>query len=257
MPKQEKVHNFDSAIKAAWAEMRPDFSDFKDVYDAEKLKQDEVRLKEKRARIFAKGAFDKSEDFELGEDFEYCLMEAFHERDWFDDSVSVSPGSEFDDNFHGIDLVLTFETEEAQFEYLAIDATVAQDPDTLAKKQQAINNNLRQGRLAVAEYFLNDQNQEIRGRTLMPQINLGLLPAEAVELRNLLGKGKALSFDDAKRLQQYRDQIVDDIEKRLVDCIELLEEYDDLPDALLRKKRDVVKDKYQTLLQLIQTNRKR
>lgn len=66
-----------------------------------------------------------------------------------------------------------------------------------------------------------------------------------------------MSFDDAKRLQQYRDQIIDDIAKRLINCIEVLEKYDDLPDASLRERRAVVKEKYQTVLQLIREKRKR
>jgi len=235
--------------------MRPDFSDFKDIYDAEKLKRDAARLKEKRARIFAKGAFDRSEDLELGEDFEYCLMEAVHERGWFDKSVSVSPGSQYDDMFHGVDLILSFRVDteddgEPSYEYLAIDATVAQHPEVLEKKEEEARKNLLNGQMAIVEYFINDDDPKIRGTIRLPEVICALTPADAVDFKNLLGRGRQLSFDDEKRLTVLKNEILARIELQLRKRIEFINEWGRSASPELRDSLRLIKGKHERILQL-------
>ena len=240
--------------------MRPDFSDFKDIYDAEKLKRDAARLKEKRARIFAKGAFDRSEDFDLGEDFEYCLMEAFHERGWFDESVSVSPGSQYDDMFYGIDLILAFRDDgdqgEPVYDFLAIDATVALDDLILEKKAEEARKDLRNGRMAIAEYFINDENPDMRGAIKMPKVVVSMVPAEAIELQNLLSRGKNLSFDDQKKLKLYKEKIIYQLTKGLESQIAFLREWENAASPGLKKELPFLRRKYGRLLELIKQKKK-
>ncbi|MBI5254431.1 hypothetical protein HY932_01470 [Candidatus Falkowbacteria bacterium] len=259
--KPEKAYTFDTAIKSSWADTRPNFSEFEDVYDEMKLKRDAMRLKEKRARIFAQGAFDKSEDIELSEDFEYCLMEALHNRGWFDESVTVSAGSQYDDLFHGIDLILSFRIDNADakptYEYLAIDATVAQNPDVLERKEKEIQNNLMTGQMAIAEYFINDNDPAIKGTIRMPRIIFGSLPTEAIEFKNLLSKGKNPSSDDQNKLERYKQEIFQRIEEQLETWIEFLTKISQTSTSpALKDRQEKIAAKYKKVLELFRKNKK-
>jgi len=259
MWKAEQAVNFEGRVKNAWADTRPTIFEFADIYPREKIQADEDRLKKKRARIFAQGAFDKGEDFELSEDLEYCLMEGIHNRGWFKDSVSVSPGSQYDDMFHGVDLIVNFRIDdnggEPRYEYLSIDATVSQDVDVLERKDAEIQRNLRNGQMGIAEYFINDDAPEIKGTIRMPQVVYNLLPAEAAELRRLLGQGDSLSFDDQKLLTRFRDDIVNKIIDQLKKYIDFLGEAIRVASPDVKIKQAAVRQRHRAVLELVVANK--
>jgi|GEM_PF-6842014 len=241
---------FATKIESSWAELRPSFKNFIKIHPAAKIKNDEKRLKSMRAQLFAKESGNSSNALEMGETAEYCLMEILHNQGCFDESVTVSPSSEYDDYFSQVDLVLNIcldpEDENVKFLHLGIDVTSTTSVDVMEKKEEKLDELFRQGNLAKLEYFINDQEEDnLSSAVFMPRIILSLLPAEVSQLRNLLNKGKKITVEEKKLLEKYKAQIVTSIISQLDKCVETIKGFSDLPNQVLAKKRKNVLEKYQ------------
>lgn len=250
---------FEQKIKQEWSEVRPSFSDFEDlvgmVYTAEELREDKLKTKGKSVDIGVEGEFGRWADYELAEDIEYSLMEAIQNFEWFGEEVSVSPASRFDDLFRGTDFVLTFRKNEDEYDYLAVDATVAKEENVILDKDKRVYDELDEGRLTEVKYFINDDNPEIRGKFNMPHLILALSPSLASEFRNILSKGRNLSFDDKNRLDDIQKEITRNITERLEGYIKHLrlaiETKKGLADKRsigIRKRQQEILGKYQEVL---------
>jgi hypothetical protein len=220
-PPAKKTFSFEKQIAAQWEAIRPKREDFEGVYSTEELDRDWGRSAEKGAAIFAQSATARYEQPEIEKDFEYCLMEALQNLEWFDDEVSVSPGSAFDDHHRGADLILTFE-DNGQLFHLSIDATLATDPVKLAEKDEDITRNLELGRLNEVKYFICDADPRIKGKTRMPQIMLNFPRAKAEELKYLLSKGRKLKTQKSA-FDKFKEAIVKEINEQIDRNIRFLE----------------------------------
>ena len=226
--KPNKPSNFfEQKIKNEWNDIRPDFEDFEDligeIYTKKEFNRDKKKTKEKATKIGAISEFSRSGDYELAEDFEYSLMEAIQNFEWFGEQASISPASHFDDFFRGTDFILAFKEGEDKYKYLAIDATISQQKEDITEKEGRIYKNLDNGRMTEVKYFINDEDSDIRGRFKMPHAVVAFNPTAALEFKNILSKGRNLSFDDKKELMAIKNDIIVEIKAQLGQYIKHLD----------------------------------
>ncbi len=233
--------DFEKLVKD-WQSLRPQIDEFEDlqdtngksVYTKQELREDNKMVLGKIGGLATESRFNKIVYEQLSEDFEYCLMEAFHERNWLDGDVSVCPGSNYDDLFNGVDFVLSFRKEnekgEDDYLYLAVDATISPDRKILEKKEMKIKNNIEEGRLNEVKYFINDDKIEDKGRKRMPSIILQMLPHQAENFKDLILKGHKLNERDQEIMDELRKEIFQNIKMQLklyLDLTKIFLRYED------------------------------
>lgn len=245
VPKMRENY-FDSKIVRAWSQLRPEPTDLdgavdsngRRVYSVEEIERDTAAVRRLGAKFLSREVFGSQQEDETAEKFEYACMAAFYDYGWLDDSVSVTPGSTYDDYKRQVDFVLAFnEGEQGPYTYLAVDATVAEDPYVLEKKERRILDNISQGWLTEVKYFINDDNPEIQGKMRMPHVVLALNRQRAVEFINLLSKGPSLSKEDQTQLEKFRKEILQGMEDTLNRYITTTEEMIESTYELMKKKK--------------------
>lgn len=219
-----KKFKFEERVVEQWQSLKPRLQDFigDKNYAPGEVRQDLDEMREKGSRILTKLSFGREREYQLAEETEFCLMEAFQNFGWFSEEVTVSPASDFDDLFRGVDFVLTFADDPRRAARLAVDVTIAFDADIIVEKERRIRDRLERGQMTEVKYFVDDQDKAATGRIKAPHIVIAVLPIVAEEFRDLIAKGRSLSFIDQKRIEEIKTELLARIDEQLRKYIDFL-----------------------------------
>lgn len=238
-------------------------------YNAETIKRDIASTKRKSEQIEKGSSPQERENKRMADIFEGIMHEHVELSDWLGPEVFTVKTSEYDDYFHGVDMVIEFPQENGEIPFfaLAVDVTYGAD---LKKKFDRIENNIKEGRMAEVTYFSYEDPQDqdkppVKKPVHIPHVVLGVESKIVKELAGyILEKGgkenlgkhpvQAVIIDELQQeltnLAAYassvgKKQIAEEYNKLAVALERSLEEkeHTDLPRNKLNPVGDLIHDK--------------
>ncbi len=175
-----------------------DMQEFQGLHGDVKLRGDMKKLAYLRDKEGQKYKTQRAEIFET------IIKNSAELSDWFDGAY-VSETVEFDDRTKHTDFVLEWESDEEDDEptRLAIDVTVAENPETLKKKADFITRDLRSGKLTEIDYFESEIDGEQQALKKIPRVVLALKQDSLEDLCDV-----ALSDEKGRNLAQDGAQLI-------------------------------------------------
>lgn len=136
---------FNRKLVEYWEEFRPKIESFKKIFGADKVLADSRRVADRERDWDAR----RSDSRKL----EYMVMDGIGRRDWFGDTTDVTPASEYDDVFNGIDVVVRFDRDNQRSLYLGIDVTATQRVEKVQEKLGRTLSQLLRGKSDEIRYY--------------------------------------------------------------------------------------------------------
>ena len=149
------------------AEYRPNFDDFEDVYSLAEISKDKERLAQQKQT-------EQREIHRRTLISEAILADQIEKSNWFGENCCTAVASDYDDHFSHTDLILEFNQKE-KIVRLAVDITMAEDPEILEKKRNYIKKDIEKGQLTNLKYFASEADPSLKGRILgIPRVIIGV-----------------------------------------------------------------------------------
>ncbi|MFH1171696.1 MAG: hypothetical protein V1778_04115 [bacterium] len=161
---------FDQKIINQWESVRPSIDDFSDLYDEQTREADERTLRERKREFHARGRDAMR--------LEYMMLDGIYSRNWFGPDTEVTPVSEYDDLFNGVDIIVRFNQPDGEPLFLGIDVTTGEQFDEketrerIQRKVGRIADGLEKGWKTGVKYYAGD-SEEPRGKIVMPRVVIG------------------------------------------------------------------------------------
>ncbi len=190
-------------------EYRPKLDDFVDIYSQTEINKDKNKLtKQKEKEI--------KETHQRALILEAILADQIEKANWFGENCSVAFASEYDNCFQHADLILEFDQGD-KIVRLAVDATMAQNLETLEKKRNYIKKDIEKTRLTNLKYFRSES--EIDGTegslSAIPRVIINISKENIKELSELIvnkeNKKLANFHGQLGLLQAIKNQLEDEI----------------------------------------------
>lgn len=164
---EQKAYGFLTARLEADRIKYDEFSKAK-VYTPEEIQRDKESVERKRARIEAA----HTEPRKRAKILEALLAEEIELSDWFGDSAFTIIPTEYDDFYHGVDIVTEFE-KDGGYQYLALGIDITSSPTPISKKLAEIKKHITGGDLTEIKYF-SSERLDIKGRmSNVPSVVIG------------------------------------------------------------------------------------
>lgn len=166
---EEKAFNL---LKDKYKKAAIDMAKFEKVagYGEARVKRDRERSEKKKKEIekLGTGPTKKAQLLEA------LLTEQIELSEWFGGNTFTIVPAEFDDLFHGVDLALEIEDDNA-VKHLALGIDVTSSPMAIRKKLKIIKDHVANGTLTAMEYFHSeDHNPDFYGTmSNIPQVVIG------------------------------------------------------------------------------------
>lgn len=160
---------FDTRVIDQWESVRPKIEDFSDQYDGATREKDDRAVRERKREYRERG--------KRAMRLEYMVLDGIYSRNWLGPDTEVTPASEYDDLFNGVDIIVRINRAEGEPVFLGIDVTSADDTseevlERIRRKVGRIAEGLEQGKKSSVKYYSGDSD-EPRGRVRLPRVVLG------------------------------------------------------------------------------------
>lgn len=201
----EKIDKF----AKEWNDLRPGWNEFlkQEIYTKEQINEDKRKVESiKNSPDYIKERSEKAVALE------YILMEIINSNNALGEGVNVYPASEFDDFVNSTDFVVRFPGEqEGEFFYLAVDATISDDPTVIDNKLKRSTYGLRNNNLPELKYFIDEERDKpVKGKISMPKVVINISDNKLNRVIDSFTADRTYAFDDA-----LRQEIIDEIKKQL------------------------------------------
>ncbi len=164
------------------------------VYTPEEIERDKRDVERKRSRP------EYNEPTRRAKILEALIAEEIELASWLGDNAFTIIPTEFDDLFHGIDILTEFE-KEGGYQYLAMGVDITTSPLSVRKKLAKIKDNMTKGKLTQMRYFASE-HLDIKGTMdKIPSVIIGADPRTITELANLWLRSQGPSLADPKTLK--------------------------------------------------------
>ncbi len=148
-------------------EYKPNLDDFDDIYSLAEIDKDKERLAKQKEK-------EQKETHERALILEAILADQIEKSNWFGENCCTVLASNYDDRFSHTDLILEFNQKE-KIVRLAVDITMAENPEILETKRTYIKEDIEKGQLTNLKYFASEIDPNIKGRILgIPRIIIGV-----------------------------------------------------------------------------------